>query len=95
MHFRSSASTLLLLCLLGRELEVNGQKWGYMQDALTALELPLDTNKEPQLQKNHTDILISKLLQAVHCAERIGTSQDICDKVSLDKVVILNIYMII
>lgn len=84
MHLRSSAPTLLLLlplCLLGRVLEVKGQEQGYMQEALTALDLPLDTDNKPQLQKNHTGILISKLLQAVHCAERTGISQDVCDKV--------------
>lgn len=86
MHFRSSASTLLLLllllslCLLGRVLEVKGQEREYLQEALRALDLPLGTN-EPQLQKNHTGILITKLLRAVHCAERTGTSQDVCDKV--------------
>ncbi|TMS08985.1 zinc transporter ZIP12 isoform X1 [Larimichthys crocea] len=83
MHFRSSASTLLLLllslCLLGRVLEVKGQEREYLQEALRALDLPLGTN-EPQLQKNHTGILITKLLRAVHCAERTGTSQDVCDK---------------
>ncbi|TKS87643.1 Zinc transporter ZIP12 LIV-1 subfamily of ZIP zinc transporter 8 [Collichthys lucidus] len=84
MHFRSSASTLLLLllslCLLGRVLEVKGQEREYLQEALRALNLPLGTNNEPQLQKNHTGILITKLLRAVHCAERTGTSQDVCDK---------------
>ncbi|XP_041817750.1 zinc transporter ZIP12-like isoform X2 [Chelmon rostratus] len=85
MHFRSSAPTLLLLlllhlCLLGRVLEVKGQEPGFLQEALRALDLPLGTDDAPQLQKNHTGILINKLLQAVHCAERIGTSQDICDK---------------
>ncbi|XP_076617704.1 zinc transporter ZIP12-like [Chaetodon auriga] len=83
MHFRSSAPTLLLLlclCLLARVLEVKGQEPGYLQEALRALDLPLGTNGQPQLQKNHTGILITKLLQAVHCAERTGTSQDVCDK---------------
>ncbi|XP_029313283.1 zinc transporter ZIP12-like isoform X1 [Cottoperca gobio] len=75
MHFRGSAPTLLLfLCLL----EVRGQK--YLQETLRALDLPLDTDKEPQLQKNHTGILIAKLLQEVHCAERTGSSQDVCSK---------------
>ncbi len=79
MRFRSSAPTLLLLllclCLLGGVLEVKGQ---YLQEALSALDLPGD---EPRLQKNHTGVLITKLLQVVHCAERTGTSQDICGKV--------------
>ncbi|XP_070784530.1 zinc transporter ZIP12-like isoform X2 [Enoplosus armatus] len=83
MHFRSSAPTLLLLlrlCLLGRVLEVKGQERGYLREALRALDLPLGTDDEPQLQKNDTGVLINKLLQAVHCAERTGTSQDVCDK---------------
>lgn len=84
MHLRGSASTLLLLlplCLQWRVLEVRGQEGEYMQEALTAMNLPLDTNNKPQFPKNHTGILISKLLQAVQCAEQTGTSQDICDKV--------------
>lgn len=76
MHLWSSAPFLLLLCLL----EAKGHKLGYMQQALMALKLPLET-EEPQLQKNHTGILIAKILQVVHCAERTGTSQDNCDKV--------------
>ncbi|XP_040921962.1 zinc transporter ZIP12-like isoform X5 [Toxotes jaculatrix] len=83
MHFRSSAPLLLLLlplCLLGRVLEVRGQEWGYLQEALKALDLPLSMDDEPQLQKNKTGVLITTLLQAVHCAERTGSSQDICDK---------------
>ncbi|KAM9337346.1 zinc transporter ZIP12-like [Symphorus nematophorus] len=83
MHFRSSAPSFLLLlrlCLLGRWVEVRGQERGYLQEALRALDLPQGTDDEPQLQKNHTSILIARLLQAVHCAERTGTSQDICDK---------------
>lgn len=72
---------LLLLCLLGRVLEVRGQERGYLQEALRVLDLPLGTNNEPQLLKNHTGILITKLLRAVRCAEWTGTSQDICDKV--------------
>lgn len=85
MHFRSGAPTLLLLllplCLLERGLEVKGKEWGNVRGALTALDLPLDNNKEPQLQKNYTGVLISRLLQAVHCAEQTGTSQDACEKV--------------
>lgn len=52
-----------------------------MREALTALDLPLDNDKEPQLQKNYTGVLISKLLQAVHCTEQTGTSQNACEKV--------------
>lgn len=84
MHLRGSAPTLLLLlplCLQWRVLQVRGQEGEYMQEALTALNLPLDTNNKPQFPKNHTGILISKLLHAVQCAEQTGTSQDICDKV--------------
>lgn len=84
MHLRGSAPTLLLLlplCLQWRVLEVRGQEGEYMQEALTALNLPLDTNNKPQFPKNHTGILISKLLHAVQCAEQTGTSQDICDEV--------------
>uniref|UniRef100_UPI0037E8AA80 zinc transporter ZIP12-like isoform X1 n=2 Tax=Semicossyphus pulcher TaxID=241346 RepID=UPI0037E8AA80 len=83
MHFGGSGPTLLLLLplfLLGNVLEVAGQERGYMQEALRALNLPLGTNDEPQLLKNHTSILITKLLKAVHCAEQTGTSQDLCDK---------------
>lgn len=76
MHLWSNAPFLLLLCLL----EAKGHELGHMQQALTALKLPLET-EEPQLQKNHTSILIAKILQVVHCAERTGTSQDNCDKV--------------
>ncbi|XP_018549158.1 LOW QUALITY PROTEIN: zinc transporter ZIP12 [Lates calcarifer] len=83
MHFRNSAPLLLLLlpfCLLGKVLEVRGQEWGYLQEALKALGLPPGLDDQPQLQKNKTDVLITTLLQAVHCAEQTGTSQDICDK---------------
>lgn len=52
-----------------------------MRETLTALDLPLDNNKDPQLQKNYTSVLISRLLQAVHCTEQTGTSQDACEKV--------------
>ncbi|XP_054479290.1 zinc transporter ZIP12-like [Anoplopoma fimbria] len=79
MHFRSSAPTLLLLLLLCQR-EVRGQEPGYLQEALRALDLPLGTNDGPRLQKNHSGILITKLLQEVHCAERTGTSQDVCNK---------------
>ncbi|XP_045901123.1 zinc transporter ZIP12-like isoform X1 [Micropterus dolomieu] len=82
MHFWSNALTLLLLllCLLWRVLEVKGQERGYLQEALRALDLPLGKDDEPQLQKNYTGVLITKLLQAVNCEGRIGTSQDICNK---------------
>ncbi|KAM6908553.1 zinc transporter ZIP12 isoform 1-T1 [Lycodopsis pacificus] len=80
MHFRGSAPTLLLLLLLLCQPEVRGQEPGYLQEALGALDLPPGTDEKPQLQKNHTGILITKLLQDVHCAERTGTSQDVCGK---------------
>lgn len=79
MHLRSSASILLLLLLC--LLKVNAQEGGYLQRALVALDLPLETDPEPRLLKNNTGVLITKVLQAVHCAQRTGTSQDICDQV--------------
>ncbi|XP_062235009.1 zinc transporter ZIP12-like [Platichthys flesus] len=83
MHFRSGPPLLLLLlplCLLGSVVEVKGQEWGYLQEALEALGLPQGTDDRPQLQRNKTGVLISMLLQAVHCAEQTGTSQDNCDE---------------
>ncbi|XP_026217246.1 zinc transporter ZIP12 isoform X2 [Anabas testudineus] len=75
-----SALLLQIFCLLGAVLEVRGQERGYLQAALRALGLPLRTGEEPQLQKNHTGVLITRLLWAVHCPERTGTSQDVCNK---------------
>ncbi|XP_060949749.1 zinc transporter ZIP12-like isoform X2 [Limanda limanda] len=83
MHFRSGPPLLLLLlplCLLGSVVEVKGQEWGHLQEALKALGLPPGTDDGPQLQRNQTGVLISTLLQAVHCAEQTGTSQDNCDE---------------
>ncbi|TDG97386.1 hypothetical protein EPR50_G00225540 [Perca flavescens] len=80
MHFRSSAPALLLLPLLLCLVEVRGQEQGYLQEVVRALDLALGTDDEPQLQKNHVGILITKLLWEVHCAERTGPSQDVCDK---------------
>ncbi|KAM9839256.1 zinc transporter ZIP12-like [Aulostomus maculatus] len=80
MHSRRGAPLFLLLCLLGRVLEVKGQEQGHLQEARTALDLPSDAGDEPYFQKDHVGILISSLLQAVHCAERTGTSQDVCEK---------------
>ncbi|XP_075903672.1 zinc transporter ZIP12-like [Nelusetta ayraudi] len=80
MHSWGSAPTLLppllllLLLPLGRVLEVGGS----MREALAALDLPLEEDTEPQLQRNHTAVLISSLLRAVHCAEQTATSQDAC-----------------
>lgn len=69
------------LCLLGTVVKVTGQEWGYLHEALKALDLPLGMDNETQLQKNKTGVLITSLLQAVHCAERTGTSQEICEMV--------------
>uniref|UniRef100_A0A3P8T9K0 Zinc transporter ZIP12 n=1 Tax=Amphiprion percula TaxID=161767 RepID=A0A3P8T9K0_AMPPE len=84
MHFRSSALCLLLLllclCVLGRVLKVEGQEQAYLSEALGALNLPLGMEDEPRLQRNRTNVLISTLLHAVHCAERTGMSQDMCEK---------------
>lgn len=83
MHSWGSAPTLLppllllLLLPLGRVLEVGGS----MREALAALDLPLEEDTEPQLQRNHTAVLISSLLRAVHCAEQTATSQDACAEV--------------
>uniref|UniRef100_A0A8D3AJT2 Zinc transporter ZIP12 n=1 Tax=Scophthalmus maximus TaxID=52904 RepID=A0A8D3AJT2_SCOMX len=82
MHFRSSPTLMLFLpplCLLGTVVKVTGQEWGYLHEALKALDLPLGMDNETQLQKNKTGVLITSLLQAVHCAERTGTSQEICE----------------
>ncbi|KAM3593338.1 uncharacterized protein V6R79_010648 [Siganus canaliculatus] len=85
MHVRSSAPTLhllLLLCLglLWEVLDVKGHEQSYLPEALRALDLPLGSDDEPLLLKNHTGILINRLLQAVHCAKQIDTTQDICEK---------------
>lgn len=75
---RSSAPLLLLLLC---SLEVNAQEGGYLQRALAALDLPSETDPEPRLLKNYTGVLIARTLQAVHCAQRTGTSQDDCEQV--------------
>ncbi|KAM3860752.1 zinc transporter ZIP12-like [Diretmus argenteus] len=82
MWLRSNAFPLLLmhLCLLERAVEVTGQERGYLQEALRTLGLPVETDTPPQLHKNHIGVLLSKLLQAVRCAERIAASQDVCDR---------------
>lgn len=85
MHLRGSTATLLLLPLLllslERVLEVGAAERSSMQEALAALDLPLEEDKEPQLQRNHTAVLISSILRAVHCAEQTATSQDACEEV--------------
>lgn len=81
MHLRGSAPTLLLLLLLGRVPEVAAAERGSMREALAALDLPLEEDKDPQLQRNCTAVLISSLLQAVHCAEQTASSQDACEEV--------------
>lgn len=85
MRFKRGAPfslLLLLLNLLTDVLEVKGQERGFLQEALRALDLPLDTDGEPHFLKNHAGVLITRLLVAVHCAERTGASQDACEKVS-------------
>ncbi|XP_029517339.2 zinc transporter ZIP12 [Oncorhynchus nerka] len=83
MRFWSHAvPTLLLLplCLLGRIVEgqapEQGKERGYLQEAIRALQLGSQT----QLQRDQTGFLLSTVLQAVHCAERIEGSQELCDK---------------
>ncbi|KAK2859584.1 hypothetical protein Q5P01_004204 [Channa striata] len=89
MDFTGSAPLLLMLiCVLGTVLEVRGQEKGYLQEALKALNLPLGAEEGPQLQKNQIGVLITTLLQAVHCAEQTGTSQDICDRCLTPNVVL-------
>ncbi|KAM8822441.1 zinc transporter ZIP12-like isoform 1-T2 [Spinachia spinachia] len=81
MRFRGSAPTLLLLLLqllLLRQLEVRGRQPEYLQQALRALDLPPGTDGKPRLQKNHTGVLITKLLREVRCAQRTGGAQDVC-----------------
>lgn len=70
---------------------MKGQERGYLQEALRALDLPLGKDDEPQLQKNYTGVLITKLLQAVNCEGQIGTSQDICNKVKPTPVLMLSV----
>ncbi|CAB1349514.1 unnamed protein product [Coregonus sp. 'balchen'] len=71
---------LLPLCLLGRIVEgqapEQGKEGGYLQEAIRALQLGSQT----QLQRDQTGVLLSTVLQAVHCAERIGGSQELCDR---------------
>uniref|UniRef100_A0A673WC29 Zinc transporter ZIP12 n=1 Tax=Salmo trutta TaxID=8032 RepID=A0A673WC29_SALTR len=71
---------LLPLCLLGRIVEgqapEQGKERGYLQEAIRALQLGSQT----QLQRDQTGFLLSTVLQAVHCAERIGGSQELCDR---------------
>ncbi|KAM4534429.1 zinc transporter ZIP12-like isoform 2-T3 [Odontesthes bonariensis] len=83
MRFRSTAPCFLLLLhlfLLGRALEGKRQNQGYLLEAVRALDLPLGSTSEPQLQKNKISVLIAKLLRHVHCAERTGITQDMCEK---------------
>lgn len=83
MHIRHSALCLLLLCLclMGRVLEVKGKDKQYLSETLQALHLPQGMDDKPQLEKNRTAVLIATLLHKVHCAERTGSSQDMCEKV--------------
>ncbi|XP_077365370.1 zinc transporter ZIP12-like isoform X2 [Festucalex cinctus] len=66
---------LLLVCLLGRvQAESN------LRDVLRVLDLPFSQDEEAHLQKNHVGILISGILLAVNCPERIGASLEVCDE---------------
>uniref|UniRef100_A0A3B3XW31 Zinc transporter ZIP12 n=1 Tax=Poecilia mexicana TaxID=48701 RepID=A0A3B3XW31_9TELE len=83
MRFWSSAPCLVLLlhlCELGRVTGGKAQDWHYLPETLRTLGLPLGSNEKPTLQKNRTGLLITKLLQDVHCAERTGFTQDMCEK---------------
>lgn len=77
MNFRSAASCLLLLLFspLGAQ---TSKDQGNLSALLKGLDL--STGDKPQLQ-NTTSVLISKVLQAVECAERTGMTQNTCKKV--------------
>uniref|UniRef100_A0A3B3UXA3 Zinc transporter ZIP12 n=1 Tax=Poecilia latipinna TaxID=48699 RepID=A0A3B3UXA3_9TELE len=84
MRFWSSAPCLVLLlhlCELGRVTGGKARDWHYLPETLRTLGLPLGSDEKPTLQKNRTGLLITKLLQDVHCAERTGFTQDMCEKV--------------
>ncbi|KAM6900558.1 zinc transporter ZIP12-like [Xenentodon cancila] len=89
MHFRTRALCLLLLhfSVLG-VLDGKGQDQGYLTESLRALDLSLGNEDEPKLQKNRTSVLITKLFEIVHCAERTGVSQDMCEKCLTSDVVL-------
>lgn len=72
-------------------MEVRGQERAFLQEALTALDLPLGTGGKPQLQKSHIGVLITALLRAVNCAGRAATSQDVCEKVLYTEVFVMMI----
>ncbi|KAF6737691.1 Zinc transporter ZIP12, partial [Oryzias melastigma] len=76
MNFRSAASCLLLLLFspLGAQ---TSKDQGNLSALLKGLDL--STGDKPQLQ-NTTSVLISKVLQAVECAERTGMTQNTCKK---------------
>ncbi|XP_007555722.1 zinc transporter ZIP12 [Poecilia formosa] len=83
MRFWSSAPCLVLLlhlCELGRVTGGKARDWHYLPETLRTLGLPLGSDEKPTLQKNRTGLLITKLLQDVHCAERTGFTQDMCEK---------------
>ncbi|XP_057680605.1 zinc transporter ZIP12-like isoform X2 [Corythoichthys intestinalis] len=63
---------LLLICLPVTESN--------LQEVLGVLDLPFTQDEEAHLQKNHIGILVSAVLLAVNCPERIGASQEVCDK---------------
>uniref|UniRef100_A0A3Q2FL21 Zinc transporter ZIP12 n=1 Tax=Cyprinodon variegatus TaxID=28743 RepID=A0A3Q2FL21_CYPVA len=83
MHFRSSALCLVLLlhlCQLGRVTKGKTQDQEYLRGTLMALGLPLETDEKPTLQNSKIGLLIKKLLQDVHCAERMGITLDMCEE---------------
>ncbi|KAM4718452.1 zinc transporter ZIP12-like isoform 2-T2 [Anableps anableps] len=83
MRFWSSAPCLVLLfhlCELGRVTEGKVQDQEYLLETLRTLGLSLESDEKPRLQKNRIGLLITKLLQDVHCAERTGITQDMCEK---------------
>uniref|UniRef100_A0A3Q3AP10 Uncharacterized protein n=1 Tax=Kryptolebias marmoratus TaxID=37003 RepID=A0A3Q3AP10_KRYMA len=83
MHFRNTAPCLVLLLhlfVLGRVLETKARDQDYLQEALRTLDLPLGSDDKSRLQKNRTSDLITKLLRDVHCAERTGMTQNMCEK---------------
>ncbi|XP_038153801.1 zinc transporter ZIP12-like [Cyprinodon tularosa] len=83
MYFRSSALCLVLLlhlCQLGRVTKGKTQDQEYLRGTLRALGLPLETDEKPTLQNSKIGLLIKKLLQDVHCAERMGITLDMCEE---------------
>lgn len=93
MHFRSTAPWLVLLLhlfVLERVLDSKAQDQDYFQEALRTLNRPLGSDDKSRLQKNRTSDLIAKLLQNVHCAEKTGMTQNLCEKVRSTPFLILS-----